>query len=113
MGNGADKSADLLQGTLELLILRTLASGEKHGYEIAEWIHAASAEALSVEEGALYPALHRLEIRGLLTAAWDVSANNRRAKYYRLTRAGRRALDQEAAQWERLSAAISMIVRVS
>ena len=82
------KAADLLQGTLELLILRTLASGEKHGYEIAEWIHTASAEALAIEEGALYPALHRLELRGLLAAAWDVSANNRRAKYYRLTTAG-------------------------
>ena len=81
MGADDDKPADILQGTLELLILRTLASGEKHGYEIAEWIHVASAEALSVEEGALYPALHRLELRGLLTAAWDVSANNRRAKY--------------------------------
>ena len=76
-----DKTAEILQGTLELLILRTLATGEKHGYEVAEWIHTASADALEVEEGALYPALHRLELRGLLAAQWDVSANNRRAKY--------------------------------
>ena len=80
MGETTSKAADLLQGTLELLILRTLATGEKHGYEIAEWIHASSADALSVEEGALYPALHRLELRGLLSSIWDVSSNNRRAK---------------------------------
>ena len=107
------ESADLLQGTLELLILRTLAAGEKHGYEIAEWIHAASAEALSVEEGALYPALHRLELRGLLTAAWDVSANNRRAKYYRLTVAGRRRLKESTDSWRRASAAVNRILEAT
>jgi transcriptional regulator len=110
---GADKPADLLQGTLELLILRTLASGEKHGYEIAEWIHAASAEALSVEEGALYPALHRLELRGLLTSAWDVSANNRRAKYYRLTLTGRRRLRETTESWRRTSAAINRVLETT
>jgi transcriptional regulator len=104
------KAADLLQGTLELLILRTLASGEKHGYEIAESIHVASAEALSVEEGALYPALHRLEVRGLLSAAWDVSANNRRAKYYRLTAAGRKRLKEITDSWRRTSAAIERVL---
>ena len=102
--------AGLLQGTLELLILRTLATGEKHGYEIAEWIHAASAEALSVEEGALYPALHRLELRGLLTAAWDVSSNNRRAKYYRLTPTGRKRLKDTTTSWRRASAAINRVL---
>jgi transcriptional regulator len=104
MGDDANTQADLLQGTLELLILKTLASGEKHGYEIAEWIHVASAEALSVEEGALYPALHRLEVRGLLAAEWDISANNRRAKYYRLTPSGRKRLKENTrvvAQSER------------
>jgi transcriptional regulator len=110
---GADKPADLLQGTLELLILRTLASGEKHGYEIAEWIHAASAETLSVEEGALYPALHRLELRGLLASAWDVSANNRRAKYYRLTAGGRRRLRETTESWRRTSAAINRILETT
>ena len=102
--------ADLLQGTLELLVLRTLASGEKHGYEIAEWIHIASAEALSVEEGALYPALHRLEMRGLLTAEWDVSANNRRAKYYRLTANGRKRLKEAREAWRRTSVAINRVL---
>jgi PadR family transcriptional regulator, regulatory protein PadR len=111
MGTSPDnKSAEILQGTLELLILRTLASGEKHGYEIAEWIHAASAEALSVEEGALYPALHRLEMRGLLTASWDVSANNRRAKYYRLTPAGRKRLKDTTESWRRTSTAINLVL---
>ena len=104
------KPADLLQGTLELLILRTLAAGQKHGYEIAEWIHVASAEALSVEEGALYPALHRLELRGLLTATWDVSANNRRAKYYRLTASGRKRLKEATDSWRRTSAAINRVL---
>ena len=104
------KPADLLQGTLELLILKTLAGGERHGYEIAEWIHAASAEAMSVEEGALYPALHRLEVRGLLTAQWDVSANNRRAKYHRLTPDGRRRLKEAAESWRRTSTAVNLVL---
>jgi transcriptional regulator len=110
MGADPDKPADLLQGTLELLILRTLATGEKHGYEIAEWIHVASAETLSVEEGALYPALHRLELRGLLTAQWDVSASNRRAKYYRLTASGRKRLKDTTESWRRTSTAINRVL---
>ena len=110
---GVDKPADLLQGTLELLILRTIAGGEKHGYEIAESIHAASAEALSVEEGALYPALHRLELRGLVASAWDVSANNRRAKYYRLTPSGRRRLKETTDAWRRTSAAINRVLEAT
>jgi transcriptional regulator len=105
-----DKAADILQGTLELLILRTLATGEKHGYEVAEWIHAASADALRVEEGALYPALHRLELRGLLAAQWDVSANNRRAKYYRLTTSGRKKLREATESWRRASSAINRVL---
>jgi PadR family transcriptional regulator PadR len=113
MGAEPDKSADLLQGTLELLILRTLATGAKHGYEIAEWIHVASAEALSVEEGALYPALHRLELRGLLTAEWDVSANNRRAKYYRLTPSGRKRLKDTTESWRRASTAINRVLETT
>jgi PadR family transcriptional regulator, regulatory protein PadR len=113
MGADADKPADLLQGTLELLILRTLASGEKHGYEIADWIHMASAEALSVEEGALYPALHRLELRGLLTAAWDVSENSRRAKYYRLTASGRKRLKDTTESWRRASTAINRVLEAT
>jgi len=104
------RPADLLQGTLDLLILRTLATGEKHGYEIAEWIHTASAEALSIEEGALYPALHRLELRGLLASSWDVSANNRRAKYYRLTASGRRRLKVSTDSWRRTSGAVNRVL---
>ena len=113
MGDDANTQADLLQGTLELLILKTLASGEKHGYEIAEWIHVASAEALSVEEGALYPALHRLEVRGLLAAEWDISANNRRAKYYRLTPNGRKRLKETRESWRRASVAINRVLEAS
>jgi transcriptional regulator len=107
---GTSKSADLLQGTLELLILRTVATGEKHGYEIAEWIHVASATALSIEEGALYPALHRLEVRGLLASSWDLSANNRRAKYYRLTPDGRKRLKDTTDAWRRMSTAINRVI---
>jgi PadR family transcriptional regulator PadR len=110
MGTSDSKAADLLQGTLELLILRTLAPGEKHGYEIAEWIHAASATALSIEEGALYPALHRMELRGLLSSSWDVSANNRRAKYYRLTASGRKRLKENTESWRRTSRAINRVL---
>jgi transcriptional regulator len=113
MGDPANKPADLLQGTLELLILRTLARGEKHGYEITEWIHTASAAALSVEEGALYPALHRLELRGLLASSWDVSANNRRAKYYRITAAGRKRLRDTTEAWRRTSGAINRVLDAS
>jgi transcriptional regulator len=113
MGNDSDKSADLLQGTLDLLILKTVARGEMHGYEIAGWIHTASDEALSVEEGALYPALHRLELRGLLASTWDVSANNRRAKYYRLTALGRKRLKDTADSWRRTSTAINRILEAT
>lgn len=113
MGTSPPESASLLQGTLELLILRTLATGEKHGYEIAEWIHTASADALSVEEGALYPALHRLEVRGLLAADWDVSANNRRAKYYRLTAGGRKRLKETTESWRRTSTAINRVLEAT
>ena len=113
MGDQNSKAVDLLQGTLEMLILRTLATGEKHGYEIAEWIHAASAEALSVEEGALYPALHRLELRGLLTAEWGVSENNRRAKYYRLTASGRKRFRESTESWRRASGAINRVLEAT
>jgi transcriptional regulator len=113
MGDAPRKHTDLIQGTLELLILRTLATGEKHGYEIAEFIHTASADALSVEEGALYPALHRLELRGLLSAEWDVSANNRRAKYYRLTPSGRKRLKDTTESWRRTSAAINRVLEAT
>ncbi len=97
----------LLQGTLDMLILKTLTRGAMHGYAIAEFIRANSAEVLRVEEGALYPALHRLELRGWLASDWGISENNRRAKYYRLTPTGRKRLASESSEWRRLSGAVA------
>ena len=107
---GKNQEADLLQGTLDLLILKSLTRGERHGYEITEWIYITSDEALSVEEGALYPALHRLELRGLLESHWALSANNRRAKYYKLTQEGRKKLKETADSWRRTSTAVNRIL---
>ena len=104
------KSGELLQGTLDMLILKTLLRGPLHGYAIAELIHRRSEEALKVEEGALYPALHRLELRGWLDSEWGASENKRRAKYYRLTAAGRKQLAAEAERWGRMSAAIARVM---
>ena len=105
------KPTDLVQGTLDLLILRSLALEPMHGWAVAQRIRQVSGDVLQVGQGALYPALHKLEQHGWITAEWDVSENNRRAKYYTLTREGRKALAEETAQWERLSAAISLVVR--
>jgi PadR family transcriptional regulator PadR len=105
------KPTDLVQGTLDLLILKTLALEPLHGWAVAQRIRQMSRKTLRVGPGALYPALHKLEHNGWITSEWSVSENGRRAKYYTLTRAGRKVLEREAAQWERLSAAISRIVR--
>ena len=114
MGEKRQKSLDLLQGTLDMLLLRTLARSERlHGYAIAESIHQRSDDVLRVEEGALYPALHRLELRGLLASEWGLSENNRRAKYYRLTPAGRRYLESERAEWDRMVAAIARVMETA
>lgn len=110
MGKPRQDSGDLLRDTLDLLILRTLARGPMHGYGIAEYIHQTTDDVLRVEEGALYPALHRLELRGFLAAEWGASENNRRARYYRLTAAGRKELAQETAHWTRMTAAIARIL---
>ena len=104
---------ELLQGTLDVLILKALARGPMHGYGVAEWIHASSQDVLSVEEGALYPALHRLEVRGLLSSEWGSSENNRRAKFYSLSTAGRKHLAQEAESWRRISAAMARVLQVA
>lgn len=104
---------NLMQGTLDMLILKALNRGAKHGYAVAEWIHRASEDVLRVEEGALYPALHRLELRGLLGSEWGVSQNNRRAKYYSLTAAGRRHLRVETEEWGRLSTAIGRVMQTA
>src|SRR5262249_11286507 len=104
----------LLPGTLDMLILKTISRhGDTHGYAIAQRIQQASNDVLKVEEGALYPALHRLEVRGLLRSEWGASDNNRRAKYYRLTAAGRRELDSEAAFWERMAAAVTRVMQAT
>jgi len=105
-----EKPGDLVQGTLDMLVLKTLLHGAMHGYGIAEFIQGTSNNVLRVEEGALYPALHRLELRGLLASEWGVSENNRRAKYYRLTAAGRKQLAAEAQHWSRMSSAIGLIM---
>ena len=104
------KPTDLVQGTLDLLILRVLALEPMHGWAIAQRIRQMSRDELRVGQGSLYPALHKLEQNGWIEARWGESENNRRAKYYALTRAGRKLLAREAEQWERLSAAISLIV---
>jgi transcriptional regulator len=96
-----------------MLILKALTRGASHGYTIAEFIQQSSDEILRVEEGALYPALHRLELRGLLHGEWGVSENNRRAKFYRLTAAGRKSLAEEASTWGRLSGAITRVMQTA
>ena len=105
------KPTDLVQGTLDLLILKVVALEPAHGWAIAHRIRQMSGDVLQVGQGALYPALHKLEQNGWITSEWAVSDNNRRAKYYTLTKSGRKALEHEAADWERLAAAISTIVR--
>jgi PadR family transcriptional regulator PadR len=104
------ETGDLLRDTLDMLILKTLCHGEMHGYDIAEYIHERSDQVLGVEEGALYPALHRLEVQGLLAAEWGASDNNRRAKFYRLTASGRKQLAEETAHWKRMANAIARIL---
>jgi transcriptional regulator len=105
------KPTGLVQGTLDMLVLKVIALQSLHGWAIAQRIRQMSGDVLLVGQGALYPCLHKLEQNGWISAEWAVSENNRRAKYYSLTRAGRKILEQESAQWERLSVAISTIVR--
>ncbi|MBV8202541.1 MAG: PadR family transcriptional regulator [Acidobacteria bacterium] len=102
---------DLLQGTLDLLILRTLALGPQHGWGIAQRIEQVSRDVLSVTQGSLYPALYRLEEQGAIAADWGTSENNRRAKFYRLTRSGRRQLERETESWHRFTAAVGRVLR--
>jgi transcriptional regulator len=115
MADGGRKSVpgELLQGTLDMLILKTVSRGPHHGYAIAESIQRTSDDILRVEEGALYPALHRLELRGHLASEWGVSDNNRRAKFYRLTAAGRRRLAEEADYWTRVAAGIARVMETA
>jgi transcriptional regulator len=101
---------ELPQGTLDLLILKAIALEPQHGWAISERIHQISGDVLKVQQGSLYPALHRLERRGWIKASWDVSDNNRRAKYYELTRAGRAALGEQAAAWRSLTTAVGLLL---
>jgi len=109
----ADTSLELLQGTLDVLILKSLSWGPRHGYAVADHIRERSNEALRIEEGALYPALHRLEKRGLLEAEWGVSENNRRAKFYTLTPRGRAQLKAETQQWVAYAAAVTRVLQAA
>ncbi|HEY6555163.1 MAG TPA: PadR family transcriptional regulator [Vicinamibacteria bacterium] len=104
---------ELVPGTLDMLILKTLSRGPLHGYAIAESIERTSEDVLRVEEGALYPALHRLEVRGLLASEWGVSENNRRAKFYRPTAAGRKHLARETSYWARMIAGIGRVMETA
>jgi PadR family transcriptional regulator, regulatory protein PadR len=109
----ATEKEDLLQGTLDLLILRTLAIEPQHGWGIAQRIEQISRDVLSVTQGSLYPALYRLEEQGAIAAEWGLSENNRRAKFYRLTRAGKRRLERETESWERFVEAVARVLRTA
>jgi PadR family transcriptional regulator, regulatory protein PadR len=108
----ADTRADMLQGTLDLLILKTLSLGPMHGWGVSQRIQQFSSDVLQVNQGSLYPALHRLEHRGWIASEWGASENNRRAKFYRLTPAGRRQLDAERGEWRRFAEAVEEVLRV-
>jgi transcriptional regulator len=105
-----DKRIDLPQGTLDLLILRTLALEPQHGWAISERIHQISRDVLLIQQGSLYPALHRLERRAWIRAKWGLSENNRKAKYYELTKAGRKQLQVEEDSWKKLAAAVARVI---
>lgn len=107
------KPADLVQGTLDLLLLKILALEPLHAWAVSQRLKQVSGSVLQVSDGSLYPALHKLEQEGWITSEWKVTENGRRAKFYSLTRAGRRALDREKANWERLSGAISRVIRLN
>lgn len=106
----AGREIDLLQGTLDLLVLKALSWDAMHGYNILDWLRRASSAELRIEDAALYPALHRLEARGLIDAEWGLSENNRRAKFYRLTTDGRRALRAESASWRRYAVVMARVL---
>jgi transcriptional regulator len=109
----AEPKSDLLQGTLDLLILRTLSLGAMHGWGISQRIQQISGDVLQVNQGSLYPALARLEVAGWVDAEWGVSENNRQAKFYALTKTGKKQLEVETANWERLSSAVARVLRLA
>jgi PadR family transcriptional regulator PadR len=105
------RKPDALQGTLDLLVLKTLSRGPQHGYGIAAHVQAISDDALRVEEGSLYPALHRMEQSGWISAGWQITAKSRRARFYQLTRAGQKRLNEEQEKWSRLTEAVGKVLR--
>ena len=109
----SDPSIDFLKGTLDLMVLKTLSWAPTHGYGIARWIEQCTDDTLSVEEGSLYPALHRLEERGLITAEWGTTERNRRAKFYRLTTAGKKHLKHSYDYWSRFAGAVSKVLETA
>ncbi len=109
----ANARTDLMQGTLELLILKTLARESMHGYGIVQRIHETAEDSLKIEDGSLYPALYRMEERGWIKSEWGLSENNRRAKFYKMTRAGLKQLEAERANWERISQAVNRILQTA
>ena len=108
-----NRDVDLIQGTLNVLILRALSWGPANGYAVAQWVRETTQSEIDIDEGALYPALHRMEQRGWVEAEWRLSPNNRRAKYYRLSAAGRRALKERVQSWERLVSAVAKVLTTS
>ena len=112
-GESMSKPSDLVQGTLDLLVLKILALQPLHGWALSQRLKQVSGEVLQVSDGSLYPALHKLEQQGWIRSEWKPTENNRRAKFYSLTRIGRRHLEKEAANWERISAAISSVLRLT
>jgi PadR family transcriptional regulator, regulatory protein PadR len=104
------RPTDLFQGTLDMLLLKALLWGPRHGYEVMNWIHQVTQDGLRVEEGALYPALHRMEARGLVTSEWGISESGRQAKFYSLTGAGRRSLDEATSIWLRYVASVAQVI---
>jgi PadR family transcriptional regulator PadR len=108
-----DSAAGLLQGTLDMMVMQTLLSGKANGYEIAKAIERSSEDVLTVDHGSLYPALHRLEKQGLIVGKWELSSTNRRARFYRLTAAGRKQLTAERSKWEQMAGAVARVMRLA
>ena len=111
--NGASPDLGLLQGTLDVMILKAVSWGPMHGFAVAKWIRSTTDDVLQIDDGALYPALHRMEFRGLIDADWDLTENKRRAKYYRLTAKGRQELRVRATSWDRYASAVSKVIHAT
>ena len=111
--NGEAPDLGLLQGTLDVMILKALSWGPMHGFAVAKWVRSTTDDVLQIDDGALYPALHRMEHRGLIDADWDLTENKRRAKYYRLTAKGRQELRSRVTSWDRYSSAVSKVIHAT